>query len=518
MITVKRALVSVSDKTGLVEFARALVARGVEIVSTGGTAAALKEANLPVTEVAAVTGFPEMLDGRVKTLHPRLFAGILFRRDHPGHRDQVKEADIPPVDMVVVNLYPFEQVVAGPCDRAKAVENIDIGGPSLLRAAAKNSDGVAVVSDPDQYQPLLAEMEREKGRVTPETARALAAAAFARTARYDQLIALYLDGDQAADDQRPRQLSLLLEKKTDLRYGENPHQQAALYRERSFRGEIGLLVDAEPLQGKELSYNNYLDLDAALQLVREFEREAAVVVKHNNPCGTAQGTSLLEAFRRARAGDPVSAFGGIIALNRPVDEETAREITIDFVECVIAPAYSREALKVFARRRDLRVLRLPWHGPRPGQRILRAVDGGFLCQDADTTLYEELRIAGGREPSPAQLDDLRFALAVAKHTRSNAIILAREGQTIGVGAGQMSRLDAARIAVAKAREFGFDLKGAVAASDAFFPFPDALEVLGREGIAAVIHPGGSKNDAQVTTAAEKLGLAVVLSGQRHFRH
>lgn len=517
MIRVRRALVSVSDKTGLPDLVRALVAHGVEIISTGGTAAALKKEGFPVTEVSEVTGFPEMLDGRVKTLHPRIFAGILFRRDQSGHVDQVTREKIAPVDMVVVNLYPFEKVVSAGCSREQAIENIDIGGPSLLRAAAKNCEGVIVLSDPLQYQALVAEMEREKGRVSVETARALGAAVFEKTACYDLLISQYLAGE-GPPAAFPERLPLLLEKKADLRYGENPHQRAALYRERSFRNEIGLLVDAEQLQGKELSYNNYLDLQAALGLAQEFEREAAVVVKHNNPCGTALGPDLVTAFRRARAGDPVSAFGGIIALNRPVDAETAREIIADFVECVIAPEFSREALAVFAGKKDLRLLRLPWDASRPGRQILRPVSGGFLRQDEDAELFEELRIAGRKEPSSDQLDDLRFAFTVAKHTKSNTIILARDGQTIGVGAGQMSRLDSAKIAVAKAREFGFAIKGAAAASDAFFPFPDALEILAREGIAAVIHPGGSRNDALVTAAAEKHGVAVVLSGRRHFLH
>lgn len=517
MIKIKRALVSVSDKTGLLNLVGVLDAHGVEIVSTGGTAAAIEKAGYKVTTVDQVTGFPEMLDGRVKTLHPRIFGGILFRRDKPEHAAQVEKAGIGAFDLVVVNLYPFERVVSGECDQATAIENIDIGGPSLLRAAAKNGQSVVVLSDPSQYAVFTRELETGRGAVSPAFAARAAAAVFERTAAYDLVISLYLGRDARREPFPPRHLSLL-EKVSDLRYGENPHQEAALYRERCFPPRECSLVNAEKIQGKELSYNNYLDLDAALRLAREFESAAAVVVKHNNPCGVAVGPDIASAFTRAKATDPVSAFGGIIALNRPVDEETAGAVTADFAECLIAPEYSRGALEVLARKPNLRVLRLPWREQGGDGCLLRQVNGGFLRQEIDSTLYEELKISSARQPDPEILEDLKFAWTVAKHTRSNAIVVARAGQVLGVGAGQMSRLDSARLAVDKAAGFKHDIRGAVAASDAFFPFPDALEVLAGAGVAAVIHPGGSMRDDEVLAAAEKHGMVLVLSGQRHFLH
>ncbi|MFH1903404.1 MAG: bifunctional phosphoribosylaminoimidazolecarboxamide formyltransferase/IMP cyclohydrolase [Candidatus Omnitrophota bacterium] len=518
MITIKRAILSVSDKTGILDLAKALVESGAEIISTGGTAKTLREAKIPVTEVSDVTAFPEMLDGRVKTLHPKIFAGILFRREVPEHRKEVEKEGVKPVDLVCVNLYPFEKVVAKKeTSLETAIENIDIGGPSLLRAAAKNSSDVVVLSDPNQYPAIINELKTKKGRVSKEIARQLGAAVFAKTSMYDAVISLYLNQEKETPA-FPARISLLLEKIADLRYGENPHQKAGLYREKSFRSEIGLLVDAEQLQGKELSYNNYLDLEAALSLVRELDPEAAVIVKHNNPCGVALGPDILTAFQKARACDPVSAFGGIVALNRPVAEDTAVEIITGFVECVIAPEYSEAALSAFKKKPDIRVLRLSWPKKEGGKFDFRKVGGGFLVQDVDATLFSELKIVSAKSPDAAQLEEMKFAYLVAKYTKSNAIILVKGGQTIGIGAGQMSRVDSARIAVSKAKDFGFDIAGAAVASDAFFPFSDALEIVAKEGAVSVIHPGGSKKDSDVLATAEKYGMIMVMAGQRHFRH
>ncbi|HNQ34864.1 MAG TPA: bifunctional phosphoribosylaminoimidazolecarboxamide formyltransferase/IMP cyclohydrolase [bacterium] len=518
MITIRRALLSVSDKAGIVDLARALAEHGTELVSTGGTAKALREVGLAVTEVSELTGFPEMLDGRVKTLHPKIFASLLHRRDLPDHLKQVAEAGIQPIDLVAVNLYPFEKVVGLGCKPETAIENIDIGGPSLLRAAAKNGRDVVVLSDPGQYPQAIADLKANRGRISRGLAQQLAAAVFARTAAYDAIIHRYLSRESEPAAGFPPVLLFRLDKVGELRYGENPHQPAALYREEDFRDAPGRLVDAEKIQGKELSFNNYLDLEAAYRLVREFDQEAAVIVKHNNPCGVALGTDIAVAFRRARACDPVSAFGGIVALNRPVTEEAAREITTGFVECVIAPEYAPAALKQFQKKPAIRVLRLNWGRPAAGGLDLRPVGGGFLAQEPDASLYSELKVAGRREPTAAQLEDLKFAYTVAKHVKSNAIVLVRDGQTIGIGAGQMSRVDSARIAVSKAREFGFEIKEAAVASDAFFPFPDALEVTAEAGATSVIHPGGSKKDAEVLAAAEKHGMVMIMAGQRHFRH
>ena len=518
MIMVKRAVLSVSDKTGILDLAKALVECGAEIISTGGTAKTLREANIPVTEVSDVTSFPEMLDGRVKTLHPKIFAGILFRREIPEHRKQIEKEAVKPIDLVCVNLYPFEKVVAKKeTDLETAIENIDIGGPSLLRAAAKNSSDVVVLSDPDQYPAIINELKIKKGKVSKETARQLGAAVFARTSTYDKVISLYLNKEKEAPA-FPGRISLLLEKVADLRYGENPHQKAGLYREKSFRSETGLLIDAEQLQGKELSYNNYLDLEAAFSLVRELDPEAAVIVKHNNPCGVALGPDILTAFKKARSCDPVSAFGGIVALNRPVDEETASEIITGFVECIIAPEYSKAALDIFKKKPDIRVLRLNWPKKEGGKFDFRKVGGGFLVQDVDASLFSELKVVSAKSPDAVQLEEMKFAYLVAKYTKSNAIVLVKGGQTIGIGAGQTSRVDSARIAVFRAKDFGFDVAGAAVASDAFFPFPDALEVVAKEGAASVIHPGGSKKDAAVLATAEKYGMIMVMAGQRHFRH
>jgi len=518
MIKIKRALLSVSDKTGIVDLGKVLVEFGTEIVSTGGTAKVLREAGVPVREVSEVTSFPEMLAGRVKTLHPKIFAGILYRRSLSKDSQEIANEGIKPIDLVAVNLYPFEKVVSQKdVDQQEAIENIDIGGPSLLRAAAKNSSDVVVLSDPSQYPLVIDTLRKNKGQIPKEMALELGRAVFAQTAIYDAVISLYLNKERKVTE-FPKKILLVLEKVAGLRYGENPHQKASLYREKGFWPQpSGLLTEAEKLQGKELSFNNYLDLEAAYGLAREFDQEAAVIVKHNNPCGVALGPNILTAFRKAKSCDPVSAFGGIVALNRPVDEETASEITTGFVECVLAPEYSKKALEVFHKKPDIRLLQVRWTKSISGY-DLRKISGGYLVQERDDSLFTELQVVSQQLPEVAQLEDLKFAFVVAKHTKSNAIVLAKDGQTIGIGAGQMSRLDSSRIAISKAKEFGFQIKGALAASDAFFPFPDALEVLAKEGVSGVIHPGGSKKDQEVLATADRYGMVMVLTGQRHFRH
>ncbi|NLG83388.1 MAG: bifunctional phosphoribosylaminoimidazolecarboxamide formyltransferase/IMP cyclohydrolase [Firmicutes bacterium] len=517
MIEIRRALLSVSDKRGLVEFGRGLLRYGVELVSTGGTYNVLKEAGLPVTYISEVTGFPEILDGRVKTLHPAIHAGILARRDDPRHLAQLEEAGIKPIDLVVVNLYPFAATVARPgVTPAEAVENIDIGGPSLIRAAAKNHAGVVVIVDPETYPLLLAEMEAHGGKVTLEFARARAVEAFAHTAAYDAAIHRYLAG--TGDQVFPALLELRFEKVMDLRYGENPHQRAAFYRDPGFRG-FGV-SEAEKLQGKELSFNNIGDADTAMHLAAEFDPPTVVAVKHANPCGVGTGPDLLTAFRKAYESDPVSIFGGIIAVNRELDGETARAMAELFLEIVIAPSFSEEARKILAAKKNLRLLRLafPAPGDRPGEGFdLRRVSGGLLVQDRDLADYRpaDLVVKTKRPPTEAELHDLAMAWKVVKYVKSNAIVLWRDGRTVGIGAGQMNRVGAARIAIAQAGE---KARGAVLASDAFFPMPDTVEEAARAGITAIIQPGGSIRDDESIAAADSFGLAMVFTGMRHFRH
>lgn len=517
MIEIRRALLSVSDKRGLIELGRGLVRHGVELVSTGGTHAALKEAGLPVTYVSEVTGFPEILDGRVKTLHPAIHAGILARRDDPGHLAQLEAAGIKPIDLVVVNLYPFAATVARPgVTLEEAIENIDIGGPSMIRAAAKNHAGVVVLVDPAAYPALLAEMDANAGRVSPEFARARAVEAFAHTAAYDAAIHRYLAGVEG--EAFPELLELRFEKVMDLRYGENPHQRAAFYRDPGFRG-FGL-SEAEKLQGKELSFNNIGDADAAMHLAAEFDLPAVVAVKHANPCGVGTGPDLPTAFRRAYDSDPVSIFGGIVAVNRELDGETARALAELFLEIVIAPSFSEEARAILAAKKNLRLLRVAFPAPgapRAAGFDLRRVAGGLLVQDFDRTDYrpEDLVVKTRRAPTEAELADLALAWKVVKYVKSNAIVLWRDGGTVGVGAGQMNRVGAARIAIAQAGERA---RGAVLASDAFFPMPDTVEEAARAGVTAIIQPGGSIRDADSIAAADRHGLAMVFTGIRHFRH
>lgn len=511
---IKRALISVSDKTGLIPFARGLAEQDIELISTGGTARALKDAGLTVKEVAEITGFPEILDGRVKTLHPRIHSGILAVRDKEEHQRQLEEHHITPIDLVVVNLYPFAETIARPdVTFEEAIENIDIGGPSMVRAAAKNHAYVTIVVDPADYEPVLAEL-KEKGQISSELRRRLAAKAFRHTAGYDALIAQYLS--EQAGERFPERLTLTFDKVQTLRYGENPHQEAAFYQEPLAR-QSGI-AQAEQLHGKELSYNNINDADAALQLVREFEEPAVVAIKHTNPCGVGLGSTLAEAFQKAYEADPVSIFGGIIAVNRPVDQAVADRMAELFLEVIIAPDFTPEALDRLNQKKNIRLLKLDVNGGEDQQvQLVRSVTGGLLVQEADFGQLneEELKVVTQRAPSEAEWEQLFFAWKVVKHVKSNAIVLAKDGQTLGVGAGQMNRVGAARIAIEQA---GMKAKGAVLASDAFFPMKDTVEEAAKAGISAIIQPGGSIRDEESIQEADRHGIAMVFTGMRHFKH
>ncbi len=516
---IRRALLSVTDKTGLVEFAGVLAGFGVELVSTGGTARILREAGLTVLDISDLTGFPEMLDGRVKTLHPNVHGGLLYKRGDTEHVRAVAEQGIAPIDLVVVNLYAFEKTAARPgVEFAEIVENIDIGGPSMLRSAAKNFEDVAVVSSPSDYPALTAELRANAGGLSRETRWRLARQAFATTAAYDSAIASTLEaraaGDAVEADQMPETLRIVARRSATLRYGENPHQRAAVYIDGSGTGIAG----AEQLQGKELSYNNLVDLDACWALVSEFATCAVAIIKHTNPCGVATGTTPLEAYQRALEADPVSAFGGVIGVNRTVDGDAAAEIAKLFVEAIVAPDFTKEALTAFAAKKNLRVVKIQ---SAPPATLLKQVSGGYLIQDADAlnATRDSLKIVTTRPPSEDEISALLFSWTVCKHVKSNAIVYARSnqgfGQTVGIGAGQMSRVDAARFGAMKA---ALPLIGTVAASDAFFPFPDGLETVAAAGATAIIQPGGSVRDAEVIAAADRLGIAMVFTGVRHFRH
>jgi phosphoribosylaminoimidazolecarboxamide formyltransferase/IMP cyclohydrolase len=589
LLQIKRALLSVSDKEGLIEFARQLNDFGMELVSTGGTARALREAGLSVTDVADVTGFPEMMDGRVKTLHPKIHGALLAVRDNAAHAAAMQAHGIAPIDLVVVNLYPFEQTIEREgATLAEAIENIDIGGPAMIRSAAKNWRGVAVVTSPDLYNYVAAELIRHDGALSAKTRAHLARLAFTHTAKYDAAIFTYLDdafgelypldyfpdeplidetillhteldftlgylgddddedeefpdfdddaeetrslaqsnghpfvADEDEDDDDETALGgfqvLELEQIAGLRYGENPHQQAALYDD--CEGDQDGVAQATLLHGKAMSYNNYVDADAAWQLVCDFDELACAIIKHTNPAGVAWGANAEEAYRRALATDPVSAFGGIVAFNRPLDAAAARAVAEIFTEVVIAPAYEPAALDVLQKKKNLRVLLNPYIFPNQATQY-RQISGGFLAQDADTHQLSaaDLKIVTQRAPTPDEIRALLFAWTVCKHTKSNAIVFAREGQTLGVGAGQMNRLDSTRIAAQRAARHELPLAGAVLASDAFFPFRDGLDEAAQHGIAAVIQPGGSVRDAEVIQAADEHGLAMVFTGIRHFRH
>ena len=520
MSKIARALISVSDKTGLIDLARGLVQGGTELLSTGGTAKALYAAGVAVREVSDFTGAPEILDGRVKTLHPRVHGGILGRPT-AKHREEMRQAALSPIDLVVVNLYPFRETVARGAPFDEVIENIDIGGPAMIRSAAKNHERVAVVVEPADYARVLAEIQAT-GEISAELRFELARKAFAHTAAYDGAVASYLGRVTAPDAPLadfPATLHLSGRLERALRYGENPHQKAAFYVEDGAAGPS--LARAQVLQGKELSYNNLLDLDAAMRIAAEFAPPAVAIIKHSNPCGVAiSDVGIADAYRRARETDPVSAFGGIVAVNRQVDGELGRELSETFLECVIAPGYAAEALAALASKKNLRLLAYDFAGAAQdaaGALDVRTVAGGFLVQTRDTTTSAASagRVASKRAPTAAELIDLDFAWRVAKHVKSNAIVFAGGGRTLGIGAGQMSRVDSVRIAIAKARA---PLQGAVLASDAFFPFRDGVDEAARAGVTAVIQPGGSVRDDEVLAAADEHGMAVVLTGERHFRH
>ena len=523
-MALERALVSVYDKTGIVDFARELALLGVEIVSTGGTAGLLRNAGISVRDVSELTGWPEMLGGRVKTLHPKVHGGILFQRGKIEDRQQATEYGIVPIDLVVVNLYPFSATARKPGVTAdELIENIDIGGPAMVRSAAKNFQSVGVVTDPTDYAPVAREL-RERRELSLSTRLTLARKAYARTARYDGEISTELERLSAngnmligSPEKLPERIHISLERRQAMRYGENPHQAAALYVPAGQK-PAGL-AGARQLQGKELSYNNLVDLDAAAALVAEFHHPAVAIIKHNNPCGAAEQESLPEAYERALACDPVSAFGGVLAFNRMIDEPTAERVAKLFVECIVAPGYSSGAREMFAVKKNLRLLEMLDTGRAEGL-LFKSIAGGMLVQEDDRHELAEgaLKVVTERAPSDAEIRALLFGWKVAKHVKSNAIVFAREGQTVGVGAGQMSRVDSVKIAVLKAAGAGVSLVGSTVASDAFFPFPDGVEEAGKAGATAVIQPGGSVNDENVIAEANKLGMAMVFTGVRHFRH
>src|SRR6266849_8956203 len=530
LVKIRRALISVSDKTGIVEFARELKGFGVEIISTGGTAKTLRDAGIEVRDVSNVTGFPEMMDGRIMTLHPKIHGALLALRDHPEHQAAMGNHEIEPIDMVVVNLYPFEQTIAREGVTLElAVEQIDIGGPAMIRSAAKNHRDVAVVVDPDNYDSIVTELVQQDGALALDTRAQLALLAFARTAAYDNAIFGFLQKEQklASEIDRDPQLSQLLSsfnerisfsmlKMNELRYGENPHQKGALYFFDEPAGDQDGVALAELLSGKEMSFNNYVDADAAWQLVSDFDRLACAVIKHTNPAGVALGATPEEAYRRALACDPLSAFGGIVVFNAPVDEAAARAVTEIFIEVIIAPDYDSSALGVLKTKKNLRVLRAG--APLASEGLeYKQISGGMLVQTRDTHKLkrEDLKVVTKRAPSEKEIDDLLFAWTVCKHTKSNAIVYARDRQTIGVGAGQMSRVDSVKIGAMRAQ---LPTAGSVLASDAFFPFRDGLDEAAKHGITAVLQPGGSVRDAEVIAAADEHGLAMVFTGIRHFKH
>ena len=525
MTPITRALISVSDKTGIVEFAQTLVEAGVEILSTGGTAKLLAEKGLPVIEVADYTGFPEMLDGRVKTLHPKVHGGILGRRDLPEHVAKMAEHGIGNIDLVCVNLYPFEATIANPdCTLEDAIENIDLGGPTMVRSAAKNWAHVAIVTDSADYAALSEELRANAGKLSKATRFALAKKAFTHTAAYDGAISNYLtslaEGEVTGAPQRvafPNRLNLQLVKVQDMRYGENPHQAAAFYRD--LDPAAGSIANYRQLQGKELSYNNIADADAAWEAVKTFDAPACVIVKHANPCGVAVAADPLSAYKLAFATDTTSAFGGIIAFNREVDAATVEVVSAQFLEVLLAPSFTDEAKALIAAKKNVRVLEIPL-APGANPFELKRVGGGVLVQTPDVrnVTLPELRVVTERAPSEQEMSDLLFAWRVAKFVKSNAIVFCKDGQTAGIGAGQMSRVDSTRIAARKAADAGLPLVGAVAASDAFFPFRDGIDVIAEQGIKAIIHPGGSMRDEEVFAAANEHGIAMVLTGVRHFRH
>lgn len=512
---IKRALISVSDKNGIVDFAKELAGLQIEIISTGGTSELLKNNGIKVTGISDITGFPEFLDGRVKTLHPKIHGGLLAVRNNPQHMKQLHELGIEPIDMVIVNLYPFKQTILKEnVTLEEAIENIDIGGPTMLRAAAKNYQGVVVIVDPDDYQPVLEEM-RETGDVSLKTRLRLCYKVFEHTSHYDTLIQHYLRS-QLDDASFPKTLTLTFEKVQDMRYGENPHQKAVFYKE---VGNItGWLPQAEQLHGKELSFNNINDTNGALELLKEFEGPTVVAVKHANPCGVGTGADIYEAYMNAYEADTVSIFGGIVAANREIDERTAAEMSKIFLEIIVAPSFSPEALEILKQKKNLRLLKLPSISDRTYKGYdLKKVGGGLLLQDKDDIIYDEsdIRVVTKKKPTAEELETMKFAMKVVKHTKSNAIVLAVPKGTVGIGCGQMNRITAAEIAI---KAGGEKCRGAVMASDAFFPFPDCVEAAYKAGVTAIIQPGGSIRDQESIDACDKYGIAMVFTGVRHFKH
>ncbi len=518
---VRTALISVSDKTGIVEFAQYLAKNNVEIISTGGTSKALRDAGLRIRDVSELTNFPEIMDGRVKTLHPKVHGGILARRDSQSHLDAMKKHSIEPIDMVVINLYPFEQTVAGGGNFTDCIENIDIGGPSMVRSAAKNHNDVTIICNPTRYDDVVADMNANQGSTSLELRKNLALEAFSLTAKYDTAISNWFAGQLDAGEDMPDKLHVTGQKTLSLRYGENPHQKAALYSDNS--GESGV-VNATQLQGKELSYNNIADTDAAFDLVSEFDEPAVAIIKHANPCGTAIGSDVVDAYRRALACDPVSAYGGILAFNRTFTGDMAEELGKLFAEVIIAPEFDDQAKDILSRKKNLRLLETVTMPERSNNRLLiKSVSGGLLVQNRDNIVLnrDDLHIATKRKPSKKELEDMIFAFTVCKHVKSNAIVYAKDKATIGIGAGQMSRVDSSRIGAWKAAETCTSVEnatGSVFASDAFLPFADGLENAAEHGVTAVIQPGGSIRDEEVIEAANKHDIAMVFTGIRHFRH
>jgi phosphoribosylaminoimidazolecarboxamide formyltransferase/IMP cyclohydrolase len=513
----KRALISVSDKRGIVDFARSLIELGYEIISSSGTARVLKENGIPVLEVSQITGFPEIMGGRVKTLHPKIHGGLLAVRDNPEYMRQLEEQGIQPIDIVAINLYPFEETVKRGADLDEIIENIDIGGPAMVRASAKNHKFVTIIVDPDDYDFVVHEL-KEKGDTTLETRRKLALKAFRHTAFYDSVISAVLNEKFDINDKFPEELSIPVRKKTSLRYGENPHQEASLYV--SPVEYTGLsIAESEVLHGKEMSYNNFLDVEAAVNLVKEFEETACVIVKHNNPCGVAVREKQIDAYKEALSRDPKSAFGGIVAFNKPVNLETAQVLTEIFLEVVIAPDFEEDALSFLKeKKKNLRLVKIKNFNKKPVGLEYRRISGGLLIQDRDMGLYKEWNVVTKREPTQEEIEDLLFAWKVVKHVKSNSVVIAKDKASVGIGPGQTSRVDSLETAVKKAKEFGFSTEGAVLASEAFFPFRDSVDEAAKHGIKAIIQPGGSIRDPEVIEAADEHGIAMVFTGMRHFKH
>jgi phosphoribosylaminoimidazolecarboxamide formyltransferase/IMP cyclohydrolase len=513
----KRALLSVSDKRGIVDFGRALVDLGFEIISSSGTAKVLRENGIPVIEVSRITGFPEIMGGRVKTLHPKIHGALLAVRDNEEYMKQLEELGIQPIDIVAINLYPFEETVKKGAELDEIIENIDIGGPAMVRASAKNHRFTTIIVDPDDYDFIISEL-KEKGETSLETRRKLALKAFRHTAFYDSVIASVLNEKFGINEKFPYELSIPVRKRSTLRYGENPHQEGAVYI--SPVEDTGLSVaQSDVLHGKEMSYNNFLDVEAAVNLVKEFDETACVIVKHNNPCGVAVRENQIDAYREALSRDPKSAFGGIVAFNRPVNIETAKALTEIFLEVVIAPDFEEDAFRFLTeKKKNLRVVKIRNFDKEPSGLEYRRISGGLLVQDRDLRLYKEWKVVTEREPSPEEVKDLLFAWKVVKHVKSNSVVIAKDNATVGIGPGQTSRVDSLETAVKKAEEFGFSTKDAVLASEAFFPFRDSVDEAAKHGITAIIQPGGSIRDPQVIEAANEHNIAMVFTGMRHFKH